>query len=190
MTTKVSSYLTSLLLAATFAVANPPPVLDPVSPPVEGARLSSKVVLVVDCSGSMAAAHEEAIRMAVGMAEASSDAYQVHCVAFETLAVAWPAGWQDMPSADVTPKLRKWLKSKAPDNGITNATGALAVAADLHPDASVILITDGEFTSPLVLPKGMRLAVLQVGDNARGTAKLQEYTHLFSLGWYRPAKAQ
>lgn len=197
-----------LALLALLAFAAHAQDLEAVKAPAEGARMTKHVVLLVDCSGSMSKHHAQAVTLACQLAESSSDDYRVHAVAFGEGYVAWPEGWQDMPSAEAVPKLKAWLESLAPHERqtihpgtwtpsvtyggrlsmSTRASPAMAKAYEFHKSATVILITDGNLHDNPEPPKGAMLAILQVGSTYahRALEKLSEHA---PLGWYRPRKA-
>lgn len=156
-----------------------------VAAPQDGARLTNDVVLVVDCSGSMLASHPRAVSLAGEMAAAGSDSYRVHAVTFGDASHAYPGGWSDMPDAEALAKIVAWLHSQAPGNGgiSTRIAPALAKAWELSPDASVIVISDGEISDKAAVPEGRLAAFLQVGYSEGPAAR--QLGGVCKLGWYR-----
>lgn len=156
-----------------------------VSQPSDGARLTSDVVLVVDCSGSMLASHARAVELAGEMAAAGSDSYRVHAVTFGDASLVYPGGWSDMPDAEALAKIVTWLHSQRPPSaGIsTRVAPALAKAWELSPTASVIVISDGEISDKAAVPEGRLAAFLQVGHSEGPAAR--QLGSVCKLGWYR-----
>ncbi len=132
--------------------------------------LSSRVVFLVDASGSMTPGRvAEAIRACLLILETPTDSLEVRVLAFRGVVHVWPglggegvpAGWTALPHGDALGAVSAWLGGLG-GNGTTAAAPALRQAL-LTPRAklSVVLITDGEFTLAPVL------STLKAGQAAR-----------------------
>ncbi len=147
-----------------------PPALVAVAQPTT--RLTSRVVLVVDVSGSMQARPlAQALDVVSSLLEQPLDELEVAIWAFAAHATRWPghrgpqdgdlpAGWGRLPSPETLEAAQSWLRGKG-GHGSTNPLDAMAAAVSENREKiSVVLITDGEFDvdHKVVLPEIVRNA--------------------------------
>ena len=120
---------------ATVAVAQ-----EELQPPL--APLPSRLVVAVDCSGSMASRAPAALAMVAELLAAPNDDWEVAVVAFGD--VAEQRGYVKMPDAKAAAEIAKWIKARVGPTAGTDVVKGLRAAGELKPEA-VVLVTDGEF---------------------------------------------
>lgn len=143
-------------------------------------RLTSRIVLVVDVSGSMKGRKiEQALAVVHEVMNQPLDDLEVAIVAFCEGMNRWPGwrgpkdddlpdGWGRLPSADTLREAQQWLNAQ-PANGGTNPMAALAAAVNEPRDKlSVVLISDGDFGTFNHLVAGL----VQGAQKARGAIGL------------------
>lgn len=109
------------------------------------ARITKKVILLVDGSSSMVRSYPTAVALAVGIASQSNDEYEVLAMVFGTQVMKFT--WLKMPSADDSKKILGWLTNTRPlVGGTTNAVAALKAAYEeaKGKNATIVFITDGD----------------------------------------------
>lgn len=158
--------------------AEPEPALKTVVEPTK--RLTSRIVLVVDVSGSMKGRRiEQALAAVHEVMNQPLDDLEIALIVFSEGMRRWPGyrgpedkdlpdGWGRLPSADTLREAQQWLGAQ-PSSGGTDPRAALASAVnDPRDDLSVILITDGDFNEHSQLVVGL----VQGAQKARGSIGL------------------
>ena len=121
------------------------------------ARMSKRVLFVVDCSGSMED-HEFglALKRVEALATQNFDEWDMGVIGFDSVAHRWPGvpekgvakGWARLPSADAVQQATAWLRGVG-TGGLTHGTAAFTAAlSDPMHDLTVVVLTDGEFNGP------------------------------------------
>lgn len=143
------------------------------------ARITKRVILLVDVSGSMRGPElDRAIAAALDVARKGGDQMEVACYAFASGAVRWPAphqedsrapaGWAEMPDEKALAHLFAWLPGCGLYDGTTELGGALRAAlAEARDDLSIVVISDG-----LLGDAAKCLEVLKDGQAARAKLAL------------------
>lgn len=111
----------------------------------EPARMTNRILFVVDTSGSMTRDDSaRATDMVLSTAGVPTDDLQVKLITFSDRAKAWDGGWQRLPDPKVLSRLRETLPENG--NGDTNVLAAMRLALE-EPmrDLSIVLVTDGIF---------------------------------------------
>lgn len=108
-------------------------------------RMTRRIMLVVDHSGSMRGHYDEALSAVREIAEQPTDELTLGCIAFSGQTTSF-GKWVSLPSAEGLNELSQWLQTRAP-HGETFVIPALTQAlAEPHRDLSVVLVSDGVFT--------------------------------------------
>lgn len=119
------------------------------------ARLTKRVLLVVDVSGSMIGKLSTAVRAALRIAGSGVDELEVAAIAFSDETARWtgvvsdgcPPRWAALPSEEAIGEL-VWFLERRGTVGDTHVIPALREAlAEPRGDLSVVLISDGIFQS-------------------------------------------
>lgn len=126
-------------------------------------RLTSKILFVIDVSGSMKG---EPLGQALGMVaeimEQPLDDLEIGVITFADATNRWPGyrgpkdedlpnGWGRLPSAKTLGSAKAWMRSRGASGG-TEPLGAIALAINENRnDLSVVLVTDGGFTATTAL---------------------------------------
>jgi hypothetical protein len=119
------------------------------------ARMTKKIILLVDASSSMTSVFPKAVATATAIASQSVDEYEVLPMLFGTEVIKYPHGWIKMPSEIGSLNIMGWLTiSKGQVGGTTNATKALKAAYKEAKDkkATIVFITDGDVGTDVKLP--------------------------------------
>lgn len=129
-------------------------------------RMTKRIVLIVDVSGSMTDARiEEALDAVWLVTTQPVDALEVACFAFSDTYQRWPGvpepckhkgkkhtkrclpwGWARFPSVGARKKLMSWVKGSKLRGGGTEPGIVLRACMHIPGKFSVILISDGEFS--------------------------------------------
>lgn len=186
MTRTLVALALTFLLGAHAQQIPPPPEIEVLEQPKQ--RLRKKLILVVDASGSMLSEYDLGVRAAIGIASQSFDGYSVQVIAFGDSVRVKPGGWVDMPDGRESVVAMGWLTMQRPAHTAEGTRADLAVAKafelDKANEATVILITDGQFVGrPPEIPKGKSFAALLVGRE--GDAKWAELLEYCSAGAFR-----
>ncbi len=109
-------------------------------------RLTNRVVLVIDHSGSMAGRYGAAVDAARHIAQQPTDDLTLSCIAFNAETQRYPKTLK-LPDAEGVSELVSWL-SNLRAHGSTLAGPALSEALKMSEKGlSVVLVTDGVFTA-------------------------------------------
>jgi len=171
--------LLAVLFASSVAQAQEPEL----EARVGSARQVTRIVLVIDASGSMAGPlMRQAANEAIEIVSSPGDGLDVAIVVFNDRAV-WYAPregdlWFHLPAADEHEHLNALLESL---RGTGNTHPGPALAAALSLDATtVLLLTDGQFSSdPTAVIQhaqadgGPQLVLMRYGNNTAGTIALE-----------------
>ncbi|MGE0709093.1 MAG: hypothetical protein AB7N76_00365 [Planctomycetota bacterium] len=176
-----ASLFLALLLGARAAEG---PGVETVLAPRKGFHVTTRLLFVVDVSGSMEGEGEQAIAAVRRVLEGPTDELQAGVIAFADQPTRWGgvpepcehpkeeahtrhcvlAGWASFPGRNK--ELLAWLRSVKPSGG-TDAAKALKVAlADPTDRLTVVLVSDGIFDGEAALN------ALRAGQAARKKRKL------------------
>lgn len=155
---------------------DPGPTSRPLAVVRPRARLTKRIVLVVDTSGSMQIGDRiaRAVDVVLRVLTQPTDDLQVSIVAFSNTPSRWkgvaekgvPEGWARFPSVPAKRAALAWLRS-FPADGLTCPGPALAAAlSEPRRHVSVVLVSDGRFDEAPVLK------LLKAGQEWRRKRKL------------------
>ena len=143
-------------LAGAATAQDRPPPLEVVVHPAEGARLTSRILLVVDRSGSMQHGEFTRALAAVAMiAEQPADELEVAVIAFAEHAVRWHPSdwcpgqrtdWADLPSGYVAAEVTSWLARQGAKGSTFLWTALERALAEEVDDLTIVIVTDGDLT--------------------------------------------
>lgn len=138
-------------------------------------RLTSRIVFLVDVSGSMKGPKiDRAIDAVVGpegIARQAGDQLEIAVVSFASEVQRWPgvpeegvpADWAGLPSDDALVAARGWLEGQGSDGCSTDLCPALRLAlAEERDELSLVIVTDGVLSDADAV-----LGVLREGQAAR-----------------------
>lgn len=148
--------LTACILSFVFLASS----LTTVVPPT--ARLTKRIVFLVDVSGSMAGLKfDRACGAVLEIAGQPVDELEIAVVAFDSTVSRWPGlpepsdpergikgvprGWAALPSQLAMDESSRWLNGISPDGGTLVIPPLRAALAENRKELSVVLITDGQF---------------------------------------------
>lgn len=143
-------------VAASFVLALPALGQELVEVVPQERRITTRVVLLIDVSGSMAGPPlERAIAAALTLARNGGDELELAAVAFAGGCVRWPApraegetapeGWISLPNEPALADLLGWLRTPVlSDTNTTEISAALKAAlAELRDELSIVIVSDG-----------------------------------------------
>jgi hypothetical protein len=143
-------------------VPDPPPLEIIVHPE---ARLTNKLIVVVDASASMSGHYAAAVNYAVGVASQPVDHYDVIPIIFGATAHVWPHGWVKLPSEKDSLKVMGWLTLQRQhiNTSQTHLQAALNLAYKQDPkkEATIVVVTDGDTTKLDPIPDDRLVAAIQ-----------------------------
>jgi Mg-chelatase subunit ChlD len=148
--------VTRLALAALVALPLFSTVQLQIEVPPE-ARITRRVLFVVDRSGSMHGEHfARALTAVKDMFETSSDSLEVALIAFNDGAVRWPGkpedgnrpvppGWAALPSDTAVAEANAWLEELGAGGDTLVIPAMRQALAERREELSVVLVSDGLF---------------------------------------------
>lgn len=164
--------------------------------PAKAFRVTSRLLFVVDVSGSMTGEGERAISAVRRVLEGPSDELQAGVIAFADAPARWRGvpepcehakdephgkrcvlpGWAAFPGR--SKELLAWLRSVKPDGGTVVGPALRAALADRADGLTVILVSDGIFGHELALK------ALAEGQAERRKRKLEPAgVMVWAAGW-------
>lgn len=159
------------------------------------ARITNKMLFLVDCSGSMTGEKlSRAIDQTIEIAGQETDDLQIACIAFDDGQRRWPGGWAKLPDPDVLVELRTWLNTTCRGGNTPIAQALIMAMQEPVRDMTLIIVSDGFFdeeTGALTdLFKGLqearvtaglgKVVLVGVGISPSSNTNMDELRHLVS----------
>jgi len=146
-------------------------------------RLTNRVLMVVDVSGSMGARdYADALYGVKLLSGGRTDDLRIACYAFDTLSYRWPGVkgkgvlpcWAKFPSAIAQKNLLAWLGARSRDGGTSPEFAMAAALKSPQKDLSIIFISDGVFNQ-VVLDHAIRRGQALRKKNGLKPARIMAY---------------
>jgi hypothetical protein len=112
------------------------------------ARITNKIVFLVDVSGSMGGERSlRAIEQVIEVAGQETDDIEIACITFSDETNRWPedGSWRHLPDSDALVEIRTWLGDKYQGKGTPVTPAITRALTEDKKELTVVIISDGIF---------------------------------------------